>query len=263
MEYWAKQSVDQPAFPDLLWSRPERRDQAGKLLIIGGNDHHFTAPAEAYRYATEAGVGVGRVMLPSSLQKIIHTIFPEAEYATSNPSGGFATQAVDELVAAGQWSDGVLLAGDVGHNSQTVIALESFLRIYDGPVTLSGDAIDCILSSAANILTRPETALVVTLAELQKLLLHAQSPVTVTQDMDLLRLVPALHTISNRSQAHFIIKTNSHSIVATAGQVSSTTSSATDWPLKTAATAAVWWLQHPNHAFEALTTALYSQSKEN
>lgn len=260
MEYWIKQTPDKPVFSDLFWSRPERRDQAGKLLIVGGHAHHFTAPAEAYRYATLAGIGVARVILPNSLQKIVHTIFPEAEYAVSNPSGGLATQAVDELVAAAQWSDGVLLAGDVGHNSQTTVALEAFLRLHDGPITLCGDAISCLQTSASNLLMRPATMLVVTVAELQKLLLQAGSPIAVTQDMDLLRLVPVLREVSKQYHAHLIVKTSTHLLVATHGQVSSTTTpSVTSWPTKTAATASVWWLQHPAQAFEALTTSLYSQ----
>lgn len=257
MGYWIKQTLDKPAFPDMLWSRPERRDQAGKLLVVGGNKHSFRVAAEAYTHATTAGIGTTRVVLPDSLRRTLHTIFPEAEYAASNPSGGFATAAAGELAAAAEWGDAVLLAGDVSHNSQTTVALEAFLRVYDGPVVISGDTIDCFQASPGSILERPGTTLVVMLADLQKLLMHARFTSAITQDMDLLRLVPALHDITNRYSTHIIVKTPTHILVGVGGQVSSTPqASAALWPTKTAANAAVWWAQHPEQPFEALTTAI-------
>ena len=40
-DYWHKQTSSKPLFPELIWSRPENRQLAGKLLIIGGNLHGF------------------------------------------------------------------------------------------------------------------------------------------------------------------------------------------------------------------------------
>ena len=55
--YWQKQTADKPLYPDIEWNKPERRDQAGKLLIVGGNKLGFSAAAEAYQTAKDAGVG--------------------------------------------------------------------------------------------------------------------------------------------------------------------------------------------------------------
>jgi NAD(P)H-hydrate repair Nnr-like enzyme with NAD(P)H-hydrate dehydratase domain len=52
---WLKQTSDKPVFPDLLWSRPENRKYAGKLLIIGGNKHGVAAPGIAFSAAQKAG----------------------------------------------------------------------------------------------------------------------------------------------------------------------------------------------------------------
>ena len=60
LPYWQRQEPGEPLFPDLLWSRPENRQFAGKLLIMGGNAHGFAAPAEAYAHAEKAGIGVAR-----------------------------------------------------------------------------------------------------------------------------------------------------------------------------------------------------------
>ena len=87
--YWHKQ-FDSPLFSDLLWSRPENKQFAGKLLIIGGNLHGFAAPASAYEQSQRAGIGVARVILPDALQKTIGRIFEAGEFAPSTPSGSFS-----------------------------------------------------------------------------------------------------------------------------------------------------------------------------
>ena len=67
--YWKKQSPDTPLFPDIEWSKPENRTQAGKLGIVGGNKLGFAGVAEAYSVASSSGVGQIRVLLPDVLKK--------------------------------------------------------------------------------------------------------------------------------------------------------------------------------------------------
>src|SRR3982750_3265194 len=97
--YWHKQTPEKPLFPDLLWSRPENRAHAGKLLIMGGNAHGFAAPAEAYAESEQAGIGAARVLLPDSLQKTVGRTFAAGEYAPSTPSGSFSQKALAELLS--------------------------------------------------------------------------------------------------------------------------------------------------------------------
>src|SRR5258708_25670424 len=96
--YWHKQSSDKPLFPNLIWSRPEQTNQAGKLLIVGGNQHGFSAPAEAYQEAESAGIGTCRVLLPDKLQKTVGRILENGEYAPSTPSGSFSKSALSTLL---------------------------------------------------------------------------------------------------------------------------------------------------------------------
>ena len=42
--YWHKQGT-KPLYPDVIWSKPENKQAAGKLLIIGGHAYGFSAPA--------------------------------------------------------------------------------------------------------------------------------------------------------------------------------------------------------------------------
>ena len=257
--YWVKQTSDSPAFPDMLWSKPERRDQAGKLLIVGGNQHSFAATAEAFTAATDAGVGVCRVLLPNKLQRTVSKLFPPAEYGASTPSGSFAKSALGELLDLAMWSDGVLLAGDFGHNSETSILLEAFMVKHTGAITLTQDAVEYFVSLPQSPLNRPNTTMVITMAQLQKLATAAHFTPAITQSMDLLQLIAALHDLTTKHPTHIVVKYLNNLFVASGGQVSTTKlepENTDAWRIQVAAHSAVWWLQHPDQPFQALTTAV-------
>ncbi len=262
--YWHKQGSD-PLFPDLVWSRPENKQHAGKLLIVGGHAHGFNAPVEAFNRAEQAGVGVARVMLPDHLRSQLvkaQGAVLGTEFAPSTPSGSFASESLAELLAAAEWSDGVLLAGDFGRNSETAIVLEKFVTKYSGNLVLTQDAVDYFTANPSPVLDRPETCLVLTMAQLQKLAVHAKFTSAFTFGMDLLNLVDALHTLSTQHAASFILKHLDSIFVAVNGQVSTTktTDSLEDaWRVSTAACASVWLLQNPSKPLEALTTSIISK----
>lgn len=258
-DYWHRQTRDKPLFPDLLWSQPENRLAAGKLLIVGGNLHGFAAPAEAFRQATNAGVGVARVLLPDALQKTVGRAFEAGEYAPSTPSGSFSRQALNEFLAACIWADGVLLAGDLGRNSETAILLETLADKYTGQLTITKDAADYFTAAPQKILLRPDTAFVISLAQLQKLAAHVKFPHAFTFGMDLLRLVETLHEFTDQFPINIIVKHLDNIFVAGHKQVSNTrlAEDIEIWRVMTAAYASVWWLQNPAKPLEALTTAVY------
>lgn len=256
--YWHRQTGG-PLFPELEWSRPENQRQAGKLLIIGGHAQGFAGPAEAFAAAQAAGVGVSRVLLPDALQRTVGKLFPEAEFAPSNPSGGFAATALGELLGAAGWADGTMLAGTLGRNSETHVLLENFAGKHNGQLTITADTADHFCTQPFELLQRPESLLVISLGQLQKLGSAAHFPRAFTSTMDLLQLVENLHEFTRRYTPFIIVKAGSQLVVAGEGEVS-TTQLQTElpvWRVKTAAAAAVWWVQNPTKPFEALTTAIY------
>ncbi len=257
-DYWQKQTVDKPLFPDLLWSRPENRNQAGKLLIVGGNAHGFAAAAEAYASAVQAGIGTARVLLPDSLQPTVGKVLEAGEYAPSTPSGSFSRQALGELLAMSEWADGALLAGDLGRNSETAVLLEQFPAKYGGQLTLNKDAIDYFSKNPAMMLERPGTMLIASFAQLQKLAVGVRYPQAFTFDMDLLRLVSTLHGFTQRFPVGIVTQHLDTVFAAYGGKVSTTKLSREPqaWRVKTAAYVSVWWLQNPTKPFEAMTTAV-------
>jgi ADP-dependent NAD(P)H-hydrate dehydratase / NAD(P)H-hydrate epimerase len=255
-EYWSKQTQDKPLFPNLIWSRPENRATAGKLLIIGGNAHGFAAPAEAYAESLRAGAGASRVILPDTLQKTVGKVFPAGEYVPSTPSGSFARSALTELIGASSWADACLLAGDFGHNSETAVLLEQYVEKYKGVLAITMDGLDYFVKHPPPLLKRENTLVVASFAQLQKIATGAKFNQAFTSDMDLLRLVATLHDFSLEYTAVIVVKHLDNTFVAYGGRVSSTPQKQSAWSVKAAARAAVWWLQNPEKSFEAVTTGM-------
>jgi len=262
--YWRRQT-DEPLFPELEWSRPETKQQAGKLLIIGGNLHGFAAPAESYGLAEKAGIGSTRVLLPESLRKSVGKLFPEADFAPSTPSGSFASTALAELVDASQWADAVLLPGDISRNSETTVLIETFLEKYSGLVTLTKDMADVIAQQPLSVLHRPNTLLVLAMGQLRQLGIGAHFPRAFTSETGLVQLIDNLHEFTKRFPLLILTKHQHQFVVAMNGQVSTTPLKGEQavWRLRAAATASVWWLQNPGKAFEACTAAAHELTKES
>ena len=259
-DYWLRQMPGKPLFPDLVWSRPENRLHAGKLLVVGGNAHGFAAPAEAYAESTKAGIGTARVLLPDATKRLVGGAAEYVDYAPSTPSGSFSQKALGELCELVQWSDGILIAGDLGRNAETAIWLESFLARGESPTTLTKDSVDYVSASPHMVLERPNTTLVLSLSQLQRLSIAGKMPQAVRFQMNLLQLVDWLHDFTAAHAPYMVIQHLEHLFVAVDGQVS-TTKLAADlpiWRVKAAAHSAVWWLQNLTRPFEALTAAAHS-----
>lgn len=258
-DYWQTQSRDKPLFPELEWSRPENKAQAGKLLIVGGNLHGFAAPAEAYAVATRAGIGSARVLLPSALQKTVGRVLENGEFAPSTPvSGSFSQKALDELLLQGSWADAVLLAGDLGRNSETAILIEKFLAKSSLATTLTKDAVDYATAAPQTVVDRQNTLLVLSLSQLQRLGTAAKFVKPISFSMDLLHLVEWLHDFTSAHKNYITVKYLDHILVAADGKVSNTVLKEEKpvWRVETAACASVWWLQNPTKPFESITASI-------
>jgi len=260
-DYWIKQKSDAPAFPNLVWSRPETKQAAGKLLVVGGHAQSFAAPAEAFAAAEKAGIGTARVLLPDSLERTVSKLFPAAEFAPSNPSGGFATNALAELVVASHWADGVLLAGDFAKNSETIAMLENFAGKYAGQLTLTQDAAEWACDHPTSLVDRSSTTVVLDTTQLQRLGTSLHVAKAFASDMGIVQAVDWLHELTLTHQnLQFITMHQNQYVVAVAGQVSTTPAdNKKTWQVRAAADAATWWLQNPTKSFEALTSSVVKQ----
>ena len=259
MDYWKKQTRDKPLFENILWSRPETKHGAGKLLVIGGNSFGFSSVQEAYKSASDAGAGTIRTVLPESLHKILGGLLDNTIFAPSTPSGSFANDALGEFLINSEWSDGVILSGDLGRNSETSILLEKYLDKYDGQLTIAKDSIDYFYNQPKLVLHRLNTCLVLNLSQLQKLGTASNFDTPFLIGMGLVLLVQALHKFTLENESIIITKELDNIVVAYKGMVSSTKIDSREedaWRTEVGTQASVFWMQSPSKPFESITTSL-------
>lgn len=256
--YWQKQAKSKPLFPDIEWNRPEQRSRAGKIGVIGGNKLGFTGVAEAYSTALDTGVGQARVLLPDVLKNTLPRTITDVVYSPSNPSGGLAHDALNDLRALGEWSDAILLIGDAGRNSETAILYSEFVTKFGGPLVITRDAIDLLQNEFATLAARENTVLVMSFAQLQKLFRALYYPIILTFSMQLLQFVEALHKFTITYPLTIAVLHRENLVVASGGRVVTTPWSEPIqiWRGTVATKASVYYLWNPNQPLEAVATSL-------
>ena len=258
LSYWSKQTVDKPLYPDIEWAKPEQRSARGKLGIIGGNKLGFAGVAEAYGTALATGAGEVRVLLPDALKKSIPPIMTDAIFAPTNPSGGLSKDALTEMMAMGEWATAVLLTGDAGRNSETAILYEDFINKYKGQLVITRDAVDLIKNASASVVDRPDTLLVVSFAQLQKLFQAVYYPKVLTFSMQLTNLVEAVHKFTITYPVSLAVLHQDTMVVATGGEVTTTPwgDPMQIWRGITATRASVYWMWSPIKTLQSTTASL-------
>ena len=176
---------------------------------------------------------------------------------------GFAIMVLGRLFTAlsFMWSDGIIIGGDLTHNSETAILLERYIEKSTNTLTLVCDAIDIITDIPSTIFDRHNLIVAMDIKQLQKLLMAMRFPMPVKSTMTLRQLVGLLHSLT-LSYGFSIVTTHENQVyVALNGTVSTT-------PIKTAsiesvaAYVTVWNIHHPNKPLKAMTTGLYDLSKQ-
>lgn len=258
--YWQKQTADKLLFSDIEWSRPERKDQAGKLAIIGGNKLSFAAIAESYQTAVSSGAGEVRVLVPDVLKKNIPVSMTDVTFAPSNNSGGFSNDAVSELNATDNWADVLLFPGDAGKNSQTAILFEEIIKKTDKPVVLTRDAVDLLQNSFSAILDNPQVVFVVSFAQIQRIFRAVYYPKILTFSMQLAQLVETLHKFTITYPVTIVTLHAEQVVIARDGQVITQAWSEPMliWRGHTASRIATYLLWTPSKPMEAIATSLIS-----
>ena len=261
--YWLRQTPAKPLFPDIEWGKPEQRSSRGRLGIIGGNKLGFAGVAESYSTALGSGAGEVRVLLPDALRKAIPPSMTDVTFGATTPSGSLSKEALGEIQALAQWSTALLLCGDAGRNSETAIAYSDLIRQYTGQLIITRDAVDLVKNDADALVNRPDTLLVVSFAQLQKLFQSVYYPKILTFSMQLMQLVEAVHKFTVTYPVTIAVLHRETLIVAHDGQVTTTVwdNPMTIWRGITAARAASYWLWTPNQPLEAVTASLLANTE--
>ena len=235
MKFWQKQEPGKPLFPDVEWNKPERRDQAGKLGIIGGNKLGFLAVAESYQESLKTGVGEARVLLPDALKKNVPANMTDVLFAPTNQSGSLANEALTETLALERWADVLLLCGDAGRNSQTAIVY-SFQEILDNP----------------------HVVFIASLAQVQKIFRAIFYPKMITFSIQLSQLVEALHKFTITYPVTICVFHADNLIIAHSGEVVTQKWDApmAIWRGTVGARAASYLIWSPKAPLAAISTAI-------
>ena len=251
--YWRRQLPSKPLFPELEWSKPERRDQAGKLLVVGGNKLGFAGVAEAYGQALNTGVGEVKVLLPDCLKKSIPPTMVDVIFAACTTSGGLAKDGLPELTAASEWAGSALLIGDAGRNAETALAYEEFVAKFAGQLTVTRDAIDLVKNDPRLLAERPNTLLVASFAQVQKLFSGLYYPKVLTFSMQLLQFVEALHKFTITYPCTIMTLHTDTLVIAHGGEIVTQPwqEPMAIWRGSVATNAAAYWLWNPAEPMKA------------
>lgn len=258
--YWKRQTADVPLFPDIEWSKPEQKSQAGKLGIIGGNKLGFAGVAEAYSTALSTGAGHIRVLLPDVLRKTIPAVITDTIFAPTNPSGSLSKEAIAEMNSLGEWANSILMIGDAGRSGETAVVYEQFIQTYSGQLVLTRDAIDLVKNGSEMLVERPNTVLIASFAQLQKLFQSVYYPKVLTFSMQLTNLVEAVHKFTITYPVTIVVLHKDHLVIASNGDVTSQVwnNPMLIWRGSVAAKAAAYWLWTPSKPLEAITSSILS-----
>lgn len=262
-DYWLKQTVNEPLFPDLIWSKPENKAHAGKLLIIGGSSNGFAHTVNCFVEANKAGAGVVKVLIPDAVKKLVGSSSEDIIYGPSTKSGGFAQGSLAEFLESSEWSDTILFSGELGNNSDTTILFEKFLDKYSGPLIVSADAFEFFHTYLNKLLRNKDVVFILDQSKLQKLSMSAGLSKAITSKTTLVNLVELLHELTENNQASLVIQYEEFIVVASQGYVSTTKLAVKENILiKLASGSSVWFMQNRNKLFEALScAAALSQSE--
>ncbi|MDX1766003.1 MAG: hypothetical protein R3313_03565 [Candidatus Saccharimonadales bacterium] len=257
--FWHRQSPDQPLFPEVDWARPQSRARGGKLLIIGGNRQAFHRVAQAFAIAQQNSVGEIKVAVPDSLRTVLSDNIPGCVFLKSNASGGVGLGAKEQLSAYAEWADSVLIAGDLGRNSETPQVLDSFVSAYSGPLTITTDGAEAMAFSYSNLLDRPESLLVITIAQMQKFFKETHQTTAITSDMGMVKLAETFRELTKSHSISLTTFYESKLISAHQGQIATTpyewSPDDPAWRLPVATKQTAYWMQHKEIPFKALAAA--------
>ena len=182
-------------------------------------------------------------------------------FAACTPSGSLSRDALPDLTALGTWASCLLLAGDAGRNSETAIVYSDLIQNYTGQLVITRDAVDLVKNDSEALVNRPNTVLIVSFAQLQKLFQAVYYPKMLTFSMQLLQLVEAVHKFTVTYPVTIAVLHRDTLVVAHDGEVVTTKWEAplAIWRGITAARAATYLMWTPGQPLQAIATSLVTK----
>lgn len=258
--YWKKQANNEKLFPEIEWNKPQQKQMAGHLAVIGGNKLGFSAVANSYQTALSYGAGEAKLLMPEVLKPLMPKDISDISFAPNNVAGSFNNMAEVELKEIGGWATTVLFIGDSSKNSETGLLFSEFIATYEKPTIITRDAIDLLLQDMTNILQKENTTLIVSLAQLQKIFRTTYYPKMITFNMQLNNLVETLHKFTLTYPITIVTYHAEKVIVAHNGEIvtADVANPMSLWSGEFAVKASCQIMWSPSKPLEAITSAIAS-----
>ncbi len=244
---------NQTLFPKILWNKPVNKRAAKRLLIIGGQAKQFQRTQDTYQAALEAGIGVAKVVLPDAI-KVYTGELPDCVFVPSTKAGSIAKAALPQINSFAAESDGLLLAGELSQNSETLSLIESLLDEITLPLIATEEVINGLLYRPQALFSHPQRLLIAGTQTLVKLAERLSIGIEINSDSSLLNRLDLLKALAATQSASYA--TLGHELIIVSKDQISVTPMSNSHPVRTAAFLATYWLQHPD-SFQALTSGAY------
>ncbi len=279
LSYWKKQS--KPLFDDVLWNIPEQK--TGHVSIIGGNSQNFSTVIRISEFMNQNfPIRTITTVLPDALRGKLPTL-ANLDFTPSTTSGSFAKSHA--LNIALNSPDACLLIGDLSRNSATAIAITDAIKSsFDNetsnfspsaktptspqdpssfkPLIIARDSVDLLNPEGSSWLTRPQTFIIASMAQLQKLFRAIYYPRMIMLTQPLIPILETLHKFTLTYPVTILTLHQENIIVANAGQIITTNLHDTSysplslWSGQLAARVLALNLFNPKHPLEATSTAI-------
>lgn len=268
LSYWKKQT--RPLFPDLAWNIPTQK--IGHALIVGGNSQGFSTVIRTSEFiAKNYPFAYVTTLLPDALRGKLPP-FSNLELLPSTASGSFAKsfQLDDYFIR----NDATLVIGDLSKNSATADAIaNAILSAYrpdepitsppnSAPIVITRDSVDLLANEMSRILARPNTFIVASMAQLQKIFRAVYYPRMVMLSQPLLPTIETLHKFTLTYPITILTFHQENIIVAHGGNVATTPIANTEyspislWSGPLAARILTMNAFNPNKPFEATVASI-------
>lgn len=248
---------DEPLFQDILWNRPTSIGRAGRILILGGQKHEFSQIQHIFEIAEASGVGEIKGAMPDSLRRFLPGL-DVGYFLPSTQSGSIARSALGELLHIAQDYDCIIIGANITNNSETAILIESIVRKTELPIVITQEAISILKFNPDLITGNPNVLVVSTMPGIFELANNHHIPMAIKPNTGVMGKMQIIEQLVQISKCQYFVA-DQEVVVAADGKFSLTKletslSQNSSIPI---GVASVFWVQNPNKAFDALTTAAY------
>jgi hypothetical protein len=190
----------------LSWEKPERRDQAGSLIIFGGASLKLKEVDLIFKSAKKCGVGEVSALVPESLAKVFKREDPYLIPLPFDSHFGLSDQGLksfqEELVLADS-----LIVADIGKSSATQLKIAAQVGKTFKPTLIARSSFSVLKNFHSELLPNSYITALVNLQDLQKLIavakLKTSSPLLSSSSSK--QKIDSLFEISNQVQIRLIL----------------------------------------------------------